>query len=105
MSASIFYLYLLSEELNETQRDLQELARKFSREEVAPAAPKYDQNMEFPWDIIKKLWHLGILNPLVPEKFGGTGLGCLESCIIAEEVAWGCSGILTAAFGNSLAVS
>jgi len=91
--------------LNDTQRELQEMTRKFAREEVAVKAPEYDRTMEFPWEVIKKMWNLGILNPMVPEKFGGPGLGCLESSIIAEEISWGCSGVLTASFGNSLASS
>ncbi|ODM94602.1 Medium-chain specific acyl-CoA dehydrogenase, mitochondrial [Orchesella cincta] len=95
----------LNFELNEVQRDLQQLARKIAREEVAPNAPKYDASMEYPWEIIKKIWHLGILNPLVPEKYGGPELGCVGACIISEEISWGCSGVLTAAFGNSLASS
>jgi hypothetical protein len=37
-------------------------------------------------------------------SLGGPGLGCLEACIVAEEIAWGCTGIMTACFGNSLAV-
>jgi acyl-CoA dehydrogenase len=76
-----------------------------AREEIAPKAAEYDKTMAFPWDIIKKIWELGILNPMIPENCGGPGLGCVDSCIVAEEIAWGCSGILTACFGNSLAVN
>jgi acyl-CoA dehydrogenase len=39
----------------------------------------------------------------VPEKYGGLGLGCLDSSIITEELAYGCTGIQTAAEANSLA--
>jgi acyl-CoA dehydrogenase len=47
------------------------MARKVAREEIAPKAAEYDRTMEFPWDILKKIWHLGILNPFVPESCGG----------------------------------
>ncbi|XP_021948361.1 medium-chain specific acyl-CoA dehydrogenase, mitochondrial [Folsomia candida] len=92
-------------ELSDTQKELQQLARKIGREEVLPRAAEFDRTMEFPWEIIKKIWELGILNPMVPEAYGGPGLGCLDSCLMVEEIAYGCSGILTAAFGNSLASS
>jgi len=91
--------------LSDTQRELQELARRFAREEVAVRAPEFDRSMEFPWPLIKKIWELGILNPMVPESCGGPGLGCVESSIIAEEISWGCSGVFTAAYGNALASS
>jgi len=57
-------------ELTETQRELQQLARKFSREEILPRAAEYDKSMKFPFDIHKKAWELGLLNGFVPEKFG-----------------------------------
>jgi len=92
-------------QLNETQRDLQQLVRKFTKEEIIPKAAEYDRTMEYPWEIIKKAWGLGILNGLVPEKYGGPGLGVLEYCLIAEELAYGCSGIRTAMMNPGLASS
>jgi len=61
--------------------------------------------MAFPWDILKKGWELGILTSYVPEQYGGQGLGTTESCIIAEELAYGCSGISTAINGSGLAAA
>ncbi|CAL8080909.1 unnamed protein product [Orchesella dallaii] len=61
--------------------------------------------MDFPMDIVKKMWNLGILNPLVLEKLRGPELGCLGTCIKAEEIVWACTGVVTAALGNSLATS
>ena len=48
-------------ELNETQRELQQLARKFTKEEITPKAAEYDKTMEYPWDILKKAWKIGLL--------------------------------------------
>jgi len=56
--------------LTDTQKELQQVVRKFTREEIAPKAPQYDASMEFPWEIVKKLWELGILNPMIPEAYG-----------------------------------
>ena len=44
-----------------------------------------------------------MMNTTVPEKFGGLGLGCTETCIIKEELAWGCTGFSTAVEANTLA--
>ena len=53
--------------MSDEQKDLQALARKFSREEVAPAAAKYDKSGEYPWDLFKKAWELGLTNHGIPE--------------------------------------
>lgn len=57
-------------ELNETQKEMQELARKFTKEEIIPVAAKYDKSGEYPWDIVKKAWSLGLLNKSIPQHCG-----------------------------------
>lgn len=57
-------------ELSDTQSEIQELARKFTREEILPVAAEYDKSGKFPWDIIKKAWSIGILNPHIPQDCG-----------------------------------
>lgn len=49
---------------------MQEIARKFTREEIIPKAAHYDKTMEFPWDIVKKAWSIGLLNGHIPVEFG-----------------------------------
>lgn len=89
--------------LTEEQQALQELARKFAREEMAPKAAHHDETGEFPREIAKKAWELGLMNTHVPPEYGGMGLGTLDGCIITEELAWGCTGIATAMEANALA--
>lgn len=81
------------------------MTRKFAREEILPKAAHYDKTMEYPWEIVKKAWELGILNPHIPEDIGGPGLGIFDACLIAEEVAYACSGIMTALEGSTLATA
>lgn len=57
-------------ELSETQKDLQQLVKKFTKDEIIPRAAEYDKSMAFPKDILKKAWELGILTTYVPEKYG-----------------------------------
>lgn len=91
--------------LTEEQQALQELARKFAREEMAPKAAHHDETGEFPAEIAKKAWELGLMNTHVPPDYGGMGLGVLDGCIITEELAWGCTGIATAMEANALAAA
>lgn len=75
---------------------MQNVARKFAREEIAPVAAEHDRTGEYPWALVKKAWELGLINNHIPADIGGTEISVLESCIIAEEMAWGCTGIQTA---------
>ncbi|WFD45099.1 medium-chain acyl-CoA dehydrogenase [Malassezia psittaci] len=89
--------------LSDDQRSYQDLARKFTRENITPVAKHYDETMEYPWEVIKKAHEVGLVNTHVPEAFGGIGLGLTECALISEELAYGCSGIQTAIEANGLA--
>ena len=91
--------------LSDEQKQLQELARKFAKEEIIPKAPHHDETGEYPREIAKKAWELGIMNTHIPAEYGGLGLGVLEGCIITEELAYGCTGIATAMEANTLAAA
>ena len=89
--------------LSDEQRQLQELARDFSRQEIAPKAAHHDETGEFPREIFKKAWDLGLVNTHIPAAYGGMGLAVLDGCLITEELGWGCTGIATAMEANGLA--
>jgi acyl-CoA dehydrogenase len=88
--------------LTDEQKMIQQLARDFARNEIAPKAEHYDQTHEFPWPIIKEAQKLGLTTMNVPEAYGGLGLSLFEECLVSEELAWGCSGVSTAIGVNSL---
>lgn len=88
--------------LSDEQQSLQETARRFAQTEIAPNAAHYDQAAEFPREIIKKAWELGLVSMCVPEAYGGVGLSMLDSCIAVEELAWGCAGMATSIMCNDL---
>ena len=92
-----------SPQLNDTQRELQATARRFAKEQMIPREREFDSTMEYPREVFNLAWELGLVNTHVPEAYGGLGLGCLEGCIIAEEMAYGCTGMMTAIEANSLA--
>ena len=93
----------ISFELSGDQHAYQELARKFTRDNITPVASKYDKSMEYPWEVIKKAHEVGLINTHIPEAYGGIGLGLMECALISEELAFGCSGIQTAIEANGLA--
>ncbi len=90
-------------QLTDEQKAYQELARKFTADEIIPQAAHHDRTGEYPTAILKKAWEVGLLNTHIPSEYGGLGLGCLDSSLITEELAYGCTGIQTAAEANSLA--
>ena len=89
--------------LTEEQQQLRALAREFAQNEIVPKAAHHDATGEFPRDICRKAWDLGLMNTHIPEAYGGAGLGVVEGCLLAEEIAAGCTGIGTAMEANTLA--
>lgn len=93
----------LSFNLTESQKAVQELARKFAEEEMRPHVLKYDESQEFPHDIVKKAADLGFMGMTWPEVLGGAGLSEMEAIVIIEEIAKVDPSIaLTVASHNSL---
>ena len=48
---------------------------------------------QYPWEVIKKAWELGLVNTHIPKEYGGLGLGAMDSVLITEQFAYGCTGI------------
>ncbi len=81
--------------LTEEQQMMQDLAREFAKNEIAPVAEHYDKTHEYPWPVVRKAQELGFTTMNIPTEYGGMGLSLFEECMISEELAWGCSGIST----------
>lgn len=62
-------------ELTEDELAIRDLARDFARGEVAPGAAERDKKEEFPADAVRKAGELGLMGLLIPEEYGGAGLG------------------------------
>ena len=91
--------------LTEEQKALQDLARKFALNEIRPIAAKCDEHSEMPMDVFQKAWENGLMNEFIPTELGGLGLGCIDSCLLIEQMAYGCPGIATSLFCNTLALA
>src|SRR6266851_3914028 len=89
-------------DLTDEQRELKALARKFSEQEIIPRAREYDEKEIFPRDICAKAHTAGLMNFAVPSELGGPGLSILDTCLIGEELNYGCSGISNSIAANDL---
>ncbi|MGA6926540.1 MAG: acyl-CoA dehydrogenase family protein, partial [Desulfosarcina sp.] len=88
--------------LTPEQLSLQQKAREFALKEILPVAWYYDEKDETPLAVIRKAFDAGIMNAVIPQAYGGQGLGLVESAILTEELAAACPGLATSIFDNSL---
>ncbi len=73
--------------LSEEMQALRETARDFAEKEIVPYVEKWEEESYFPREVIKKMADLGFYGTLVPEQYGGNGMGFLAGTIVTEEVA------------------
>ncbi|MDR7155334.1 alkylation response protein AidB-like acyl-CoA dehydrogenase [Sphingobium xenophagum] len=77
-------------DLTDDQREIQELARRFTADAITPHAAEWDEKHIFPRDTIRAAAELGFGGIYVSEGSGGIGLGRLEAALIMEAMAYGC---------------
>ena len=77
-------------QLTEEQLAIQEVAQRFTADNITPHAGEWDQTSHFPVDVIKQSAELGFGAIYVSEEAGGIGLGRLEAALIMEAMAYGC---------------
>ncbi len=73
-------------DLTDEQRAIQQLAREFAQQEVAPVAAELDREKRFPYEIVAKLGELGLMGIPYPEEYGGGGADTLSYAIAVEEL-------------------
>jgi alkylation response protein AidB-like acyl-CoA dehydrogenase len=78
-------------ELTEEQKMIRDTARDFAQKELAPVAAKMDAEMTLPESVIRKLGDIGFMGMLVPEQYGGSGVGTLCLALALEQIAQGCA--------------
>jgi alkylation response protein AidB-like acyl-CoA dehydrogenase len=78
-------------DFTEEQRAIQDMARGFARDEMMPHAKDWDENSTFPVETLRKAAALGFGGIYVKEDVGGSALTRLDSTIIFEELAQGCT--------------
>lgn len=90
-------------EIDEITKQIGETTRNFALQHIKPHVMQWDEAQTFPVEIFKKMGALGLMGVLVPEEYGGAGLGYHEYATIIQEVAKVCGSVgLSLAAHNSL---
>jgi len=87
--------------LNEEQRLIQESARKFAEERLAPNSAEWERCAAFPRGIIEEMGALGFMGMIVPEEWGGAGAEYVAYALAVEEIAAGDGAISTIVSGHN----
>ena len=88
--------------LSEQQKEIKALARRIAEERMLPVRAALDEKEEFPWEIMKALAESDMFRIFVPEAYEGLGGGCLDLCLVIEELSRVCSGIALCYAATSL---
>ncbi|TMI64431.1 MAG: acyl-CoA dehydrogenase [Bacteroidetes bacterium] len=90
-------------QLSEITQQIAQAAKDFANQHIKPHVMEWDETQEFPVQTFKELGKLGMMGVLVPEQYGGSGLGYFEYKVVIEEIAKVCGSIgLSVAAHNSL---
>ena len=88
---------------SENQQLITQTVRDFAAKNIRPHFMDWDESQEFPVSVFKQLGELGLMGVLVPEEYGGAGLGYFEYVTAISEIAKVCGSIgLSVAAHNSL---
>ena len=84
--------------LTEEQTMIQDMARGYVQERIAPFSEEWDKNKTFPAEALQGLGELGFYGMLVPEQWGGSEIGYTAAALVLEEIAAGdgaCSTVIS----------
>ena len=91
--------------LDEQQKTLRSLARRIAEERILPVRAELDEKEEFPWAIMKDLADSDMFRLFIPEEYDGLGSGCLDLCLVVEELSRVCSGVAVSYAASALGSS
>jgi len=73
--------------LTDEHRMIQQAAREFAEQEIAPVAAQYDESGEFPMETIRKMGEMGFMGIEMPEEYGGAGMDTLAYVLAEMEIS------------------
>ena len=74
-------------EVRENISMISEMIKNFGEKEIKPYMREWDEKQEFPVPLFKKLGKLGLMGVLVPNKYGGSGMGYHEYVAVLSEIS------------------
>ncbi|MDC0580203.1 acyl-CoA dehydrogenase family protein [Bacteroidia bacterium] len=90
-------------EQSETQKLIRQAAKDFAEKHIRPYVMEWDEDQYFPRSLFRLMGEQGFMGILVPEEYGGSGLGYFEYSAVVDEIAQVCGSIgLSTAAHNSL---
>lgn len=90
-------------ETTENEKMIAQMVRDFAEKEIRPYVMEWDESQIFPREVFTKMGELGLMGVLVPQEYGGSGMGYNEYIKVIEEVAKVCGSVgLSLAAHNSL---
>ncbi|MBM71598.1 MAG: acyl-CoA dehydrogenase [Crocinitomicaceae bacterium] len=90
-------------QLTEDQNMIRDSVREFAQMRILPNRMIWDEDQIFPRELFSEMGEIGLMGMLVPEHYGGAGLGYIEYKTAIEEIASVCGSIgLSMAAHNSL---
>ena len=90
--------YLLAEQ----QKTIRGLARRIAEERILPVRAELDEMEKFPWEIMKDLAEADMFRVFLPEEYEGLGGGCLDLCLVIEELSRVCSAVAVSYAASAL---
>ncbi len=87
------------------QNEILNLARDFASREILAKSSFYEKEDLANGPLLEKIYQSGLVNTRIPEELGGPGLTLFDTCLIAEQLAFACSGIASFAEGSELAIT
>jgi butyryl-CoA dehydrogenase len=89
-------------ELNDSQRGVRDLVRRFAAERLEQAGIETDRTHRFPAEIVRALGELGIMGIFVPETYGGAGMDHVSYALAIEELSVQCAatGVIVSAHSS-----
>ncbi len=88
---------------SETESMIRQMARDFAEKHIRPFLMDWDESQTFPVELFHKMGEQGFMGVLVPEEYGGSGLGYNEYVAVIDEISQVCGSIgLSTAAHNSL---
>lgn len=87
----------------ENQTMIAQMVRDFAEKEIRPYVMEWDESQIFPIEVFKKMGELGLMGMVVPQEYGGSGLGYFEYVTAIKELGAVCGSVaLSMAAHNSL---
>ena len=86
----------------EEQKTIKDLARQIAEQRVLPVRAELDEKEEFPRDIMNELGSSDMFRVFIPEEYEGLGGGCLELCLVVEELSRVCSAVAVSYAASAL---